>query len=245
MTVVSTNVWFGGRLLAYEDRLQSVGKYFPYGEDRYNPNPPNPANDQEKFATYTRDAVSGLDFAVNRYYSAGLGRFMSADPYSSTAGSREPQGWNRYPYAQGDPVNHYDPKGLFACDPDDVACDPCDDDGLCDDLPDRCGNGPYAALRLHSFGRSASECDPDPRPDPGPTATWELSVGYTPVATVNGKHYDHLFIWVHEEGISAAQANASDSMVFDGGQCSIVRSRRNPKHMLRTDAKLGKCDWPL
>jgi RHS repeat-associated protein len=93
LTLVSTNVWFGGRLVAngswtHEDRLQSIGKYFPYGEDRYNPTPANPSNDQEKFATYTRDSISGLDYALNRYYGAGLGRFMSADPYVSTAGPR-------------------------------------------------------------------------------------------------------------------------------------------------------------
>jgi RHS repeat-associated protein len=126
LTVVSTNVWFGARLLKGEDRLQSVGKYFPYGEDRYNPTPANPSNDQEKFATYTRDSISGLDYALNRYYAAGLGRFMGPDPYVSTNGPREPQGWNRYPYTQGDPINRYDPKGLFECDPEDPSCTPCD-----------------------------------------------------------------------------------------------------------------------
>ena len=71
-----------GRLLKPQDRLQSQGKYFPYGEDRYNPNPANPANDREESATYTRDSATGLDYANQRYYSAGLGRFRSPDPYS-------------------------------------------------------------------------------------------------------------------------------------------------------------------
>jgi RHS repeat-associated protein len=119
LTLVSTNVWFGGRLVAngswtHEDRLQSVGKYFPYGEDRYNPTPVNPSNDQEKFATYTRDSISGLDYAVNRYYAAGMGRFMSADPYnSSNVGA--PQSWNRYAYSYGDPINYLDPSGRSPC----------------------------------------------------------------------------------------------------------------------------------
>jgi RHS repeat-associated protein len=112
LTVVSTNVWFAGRLFKNQDRLQSVGKYFPYGEDRYNPNPANPANDQEKFATYTRDAVSGLDYAVNRYYSAGMGRFMSADPDEKSAKARSPQTWNRYSYAANDPIIALDPTGM-------------------------------------------------------------------------------------------------------------------------------------
>jgi RHS repeat-associated protein len=97
-----------------EDRLQSIGKYFPYGEDRYNPTPANPANDQEKFATYTRDSISGLDYAVNRYYAAGLGRFMSADPYAASMSKSVPQSLNRYAYTQNDPLNRSDPSGL--CD---------------------------------------------------------------------------------------------------------------------------------
>ncbi len=48
-----TKQWFGSRLVSPEDRLGSKGKYYPYGEERTNVNPPNPPNDQEKFATYT------------------------------------------------------------------------------------------------------------------------------------------------------------------------------------------------
>ncbi len=55
ITLKSVNQWFGGRLLKPQDRLASIGKYFPYGEDRYTPTPANPANGTEKFATYTRD----------------------------------------------------------------------------------------------------------------------------------------------------------------------------------------------
>jgi RHS repeat-associated protein len=121
LTNVSYNVWFGGRLYqskglaASEDRLQSIGKYFPYGEDRYNPTPANPPNDQEKFATYTRDSISGLDYALNRYYSAGMGRFSSPDPYGGSARPMLPQTMNRYIYAQNDPVEFTDPTGLDTC----------------------------------------------------------------------------------------------------------------------------------
>jgi len=110
---VSVNQWFGGRLLKGEDRLQSVGKYFPYGEDRYSPNPSNPANDQEKFATYTRDSASGLDYAMNRYYSSVIGRFQTPDPYEPSAHPNYPQSWNRYAYVDGDPVGGLDTTDLF------------------------------------------------------------------------------------------------------------------------------------
>jgi RHS repeat-associated protein len=76
------------------------------------------ANDAEKFATYYRDAKTGLDYAINRYYWSGLGRFLTADPYVATADGAndpgEPQSWNRYSYVLGDPINLYDPEGLKA-----------------------------------------------------------------------------------------------------------------------------------
>jgi RHS repeat-associated protein len=110
---ISVNQWFAGRLLKGQDRLQSVGKYFPYGEDRYGPNPANPANDQEKFATYTRDSSSGLDYAMNRYYNSLIGRFQTPDPYQPSAKQSSPQSWNRYAYVENDPANALDPTGLF------------------------------------------------------------------------------------------------------------------------------------
>ncbi|MGA7416226.1 MAG: RHS repeat-associated core domain-containing protein, partial [Bryobacteraceae bacterium] len=114
ITLASLNTWFGGRLLKPQDRLNSIGKYFPYGEDRYSPHPANPTNGKEKFATYTRDAETGLDYAYQRYYTAGLGRFMTPDPKDGSASPYNPQSWNRYSYIQGDPVNGSDPTGIDA-----------------------------------------------------------------------------------------------------------------------------------
>ena len=115
LTLVSSNQWFGGRLLKSEDQLQSVGKYFPFGEDRYSPNPANPAGDTEKFATYTQDSATGLSYAMNRYYASGLGRFVTTDPDPSSGEAKSPQGWNRYAYVENDPVNKLDPSGRLWC----------------------------------------------------------------------------------------------------------------------------------
>jgi RHS repeat-associated protein len=104
-----TRSYFGGRLLGSEDRLGSRGKYFPYGEDRSSP---PPANDQVKFATYTRDSATGLDYANQRYYSSSFSRFSSPDPYMASGGPTDPGSWNRYAYTRGDPVNRFDPSGL-------------------------------------------------------------------------------------------------------------------------------------
>jgi RHS repeat-associated protein len=112
MTLVWKSEWyyFGSRRLnGAQDRLASWGKYYPYGEERGTAT----ANDGHKFATYFRDADTGLDYAVNRYYDAARGRFLTPDPYRASGGPADPGSWNRYAYVQGDPINAYDPQGLM------------------------------------------------------------------------------------------------------------------------------------
>jgi RHS repeat-associated protein len=53
------------------------------------------ANDREKYATYTRDSLTGFDYAMNRYYASQWGRFLSPDPYGSSVKLGSPQTWNR------------------------------------------------------------------------------------------------------------------------------------------------------
>ena len=114
-SAVSTQVFFRGRLVqrlgqpAQGDIRASVGAFFPFGEDQGAVN-----NDVIRFATYTRDGVSGLDYAVNRYYSSAPGRYLSMDPLASSARLSKPQSFNRYSYVEGDPIAYADPEGL--CD---------------------------------------------------------------------------------------------------------------------------------
>ena len=148
--LLSTQVFFHGRLIqrsaasAQQDRLGSIGSYFPYGEDRSAP-----SNDAIKFATYVRDSTTGLDYAENRYYASGVGRFLTPDPWGGSALSSIPLSWNRYPYVAGDPVNQTDRRGLNAdaCEAEDEDC--CDDyDPFCDMGP---GRGPGGGGGASSF----------------------------------------------------------------------------------------------
>jgi RHS repeat-associated protein len=113
----STQVFFRGKLienvsgLTQTDVRGSVGKYYPYGENQGTPPP-----DSVQFATYTGDSVSGLDYAVNRYYAVGTGRLTSPDPYTASGGPKDPGSWNRYAYASGDPIDGLDPLGQATCD---------------------------------------------------------------------------------------------------------------------------------
>jgi RHS repeat-associated protein len=111
-----SNYYFGGKLVkntggyVTPDRLGSIGKYFPYGQER----PSATADGKEKFATYFRDSETGLDYAENRYHQVGMGRFMTPDAAPS-AGAADPASWNRYSYTEGDPVNFNDPGGTNEC----------------------------------------------------------------------------------------------------------------------------------
>lgn len=138
---VAIRSYFGGKLVGqqlgtniYEpviqDRLGSVGRYYPYGEERNSPQLPN---DQVKFATYTRDSATGNDYADQRYYTSTLGRFMTPDANAGTGALTEPGNWNLYTYTGADPINRLDPSGL----------DWFDSSGLCDvsdDLSDCIGD---------------------------------------------------------------------------------------------------------
>jgi RHS repeat-associated protein len=104
-TQTGTWYYFAGKLIknatgyVHTDRLGSIGKFYPYGQERTAT-----TNGTDKFATYFRDSETGLDYADQRYHQPGMGRFLTADP----AGS----GSNWYAYAGGDPINNADSSGL-------------------------------------------------------------------------------------------------------------------------------------
>lgn len=85
--------------------------FYPYGELKSGA----PATE---FATYQRDSSTNLDYANNRWYSSQIARFTTPDPYQASGGPEDPQSWNRYAYADGDPVGRNDPTGRDGCSVD-------------------------------------------------------------------------------------------------------------------------------
>ena len=70
------------------------------------------ANDNRiKFTSKERDAETGLDYFLARYYSGAHGRFTSPDPLMASAYTADPQTWNRYAYVRNNPTNLIDPDG--------------------------------------------------------------------------------------------------------------------------------------
>ena len=119
-SIVGQNVYYGSKLIVWggvsvvTDRLGSVRgnsqgerfAYYPYGEERTST-----PDGRNKFGTYLRDGV-GQDYADQRYYNAGMGRFWSPDPKGKDATDpNNPTSWNLYTYVNGDPVNFSDPTG--------------------------------------------------------------------------------------------------------------------------------------
>src|SRR5262249_47261161 len=80
--------------------------HLPFGEDFAE------IGTQEKhhLSTYEHDSESGTDYALNRQYAPGVGRFLRIDPMPGRA--LRPQRLNRYTYVLNDPINLGDPEGL-------------------------------------------------------------------------------------------------------------------------------------
>lgn len=83
------------------------GSHDPYGEDVAGS---GSATNKHRFTSYERDGESGTDYAVNRQYSFGVGRFMRPDPVAGVL--EDPQSLNRFAYARNEPTNFTDQLGL-------------------------------------------------------------------------------------------------------------------------------------
>jgi RHS repeat-associated protein len=127
--LISEYVFAGGRMVArdqggvlrylHQDRLSTrmitdatgavVGTmdHLPFGED---PLTGSGESEKHRFTNYERDAESGTDYAINRQHQQANGRFMRPDPIQGKI--EAPQSFNRYSYANGDPINLIDPLGL-------------------------------------------------------------------------------------------------------------------------------------
>jgi RHS repeat-associated protein len=69
------------------------------------------------FTMYERSTTTKLDYAINRSYMSGTGRFSTSDPQG--AGAITPgrsQSFNLYAYGGNDPINGVDLLGLETCD---------------------------------------------------------------------------------------------------------------------------------
>lgn len=96
-----------GNVLATTDaqgNVLTVADRRPYGEQVLGTPEPGPG-----FTGHVEDTDSGLTYMQARYYDAGAGRFLSADPQVPSPG--DVFGFSRYAYANGNPITNIDPDG--------------------------------------------------------------------------------------------------------------------------------------
>lgn len=85
--------------------IVSRADYLPFGEE-LSASGPMPA---ERFTGQARDGEAGMDYVHARQFQPRTGRFNAVDPVY--AGLFDPQQWNRYVYARGNPFSYADPTG--------------------------------------------------------------------------------------------------------------------------------------
>ena len=232
-TQTGTNYYFGRKLIknstAYgyvaADRLGSVGKYYPYGQEK----PSATTNGTEKFTGYFRDAETGLDYADQRFHNPGTGRFLTPDPYMAKAkganNPRNPGSWNRYAYVGGDPVNRVDHRGLeyYGVGDDDDESDDgtCGVDWMTDaSLSGPCGGGDGgggngACPVGQYFSTTSNNCvddgnDGDDNSDPTCTMTM-YTRGLTGIWSILGTFATHSYLVLTE-----TVGNSSSTVTIDG-----------------------------
>jgi RHS repeat-associated protein len=229
-TQTSRNIYFGGRLIVSNGTTvvtdpagsartdaNSNGAlfgYYPYGENIGN----SPGAGGERFATYTRESGTGLDYAVSRNYAAIYGRLNTPDRYTASAGAGDPGSWNRYAYVGGDPINYSDPTGsikfLPGSDPTDFESQPCMEPGrnginnyweYVDNFPNvGCIVGGVAYFGGKP-GRGGGDDNSHPPPPPGCSISlYERPVG----VPIVGAFADHTYLYIQ---------NSSGRETIEGG----------------------------
>jgi RHS repeat-associated protein len=97
-----------GTVLAKADaqgNIIATYDYAPYGVQVMGVPPSGPAG----YTGHVSDVESGFVYMQARYYDPAVGRFLSVDPLSPAQGNLS--NFNRYDYANDDPINHIDPDG--------------------------------------------------------------------------------------------------------------------------------------
>lgn len=79
--------------------------YTPYGERLMMPG----GHDEPDFTGHVRDSSTGLVYMQARYYDPEIGRFLSVDPVTFAPDRLDH--FNRYWYANGNPIGNVDPDG--------------------------------------------------------------------------------------------------------------------------------------
>jgi RHS repeat-associated protein len=108
---------FGRQLSAVDSGRTTAMGYVDQADPMQEPFP-------IKFTGLERDAETGLDNFIARYYSGAQGRFTGPDPLLASSRPEDPQTWNRYAYGFNNPLRFIDPTGMEAISEEDCRKNP-------------------------------------------------------------------------------------------------------------------------
>ena len=236
---IYNHVYFAGRLIVRDalagqaldsyfvavDRLGSVrttASFLPYGEEISAT-----ANGTVKFATYTRDASTGLDYADQRYYTSQFGRFMSADRFKQAAKANDSGSWNKYSYTRGDPVNRIDPHGT---------------EDWCDDNPEDCEPPCVGQAFLGSCGEAGGGDGPDPGGGGSPLPSEPQCPLFKPVGNFKVGDADAEFAYDMVVKVDAAIKLLNSEGINDVIITSGFRNPDRQKKVIIDPGNFGKAD---
>ena len=107
-------------------RKAEAHDWYPYGQEMASWTATG-ATTRKLFTGHERDAETGLDYMLARYYASPSGAFLTVDPLGRSARPSGPKTWNRYSYALGSPVVLTDPTGMDVDYDDDAELEGCAD----------------------------------------------------------------------------------------------------------------------
>ncbi len=106
------------RIVTDQDHVKvAEHTYFPFGAEYTDGSSTDGrlhfTGHEERDADFLLEPRGELDYMHARYYSAGMGRFLSVDPVTGEV--TRPLSWNRYAYVRNSPLNLTDPSGMNPC----------------------------------------------------------------------------------------------------------------------------------
>jgi RHS repeat-associated protein len=100
--------------------VEEESDYYPFGTEVVVT---GPGTNELKFTGKRRDTESQLDYFGARYFDNPFGRFMTPDPLIVQKQKLlDPQQWNMYQYARGNPLRFTDPTGKYVCEGNKTQC---------------------------------------------------------------------------------------------------------------------------
>ena len=91
-------------------RKAEAHDWYPYGQEMASWTASG-ATTRKLFTGHERDAETGLDYMLARYYASPSGAFLTVDQLDASAKAEDPLSWNRYAYVEGSPLSRNDPSG--------------------------------------------------------------------------------------------------------------------------------------